>query len=295
MNFRRFTRQPVLTLACYSDAVRWSLGPAGQIHQAGEVPLPEGLVSDGLVHDPAAVARLLRDDSAFPGSSRHRVVLGIPANRTVLRQLFVPPIDDKRLNELVQREIRREMPMLHENAHVSWTAVARAADRITIFVAGVAKDVLTSHVATAHAAGLSPESADLRIVAAARALGAPDAIIAHVEGAELEVAVVRGGVPVIVRTVTSIGGREAWPSQVAEELTRTTKYYRDSHRSDEARADVLPVAFTGSASADLVIGGIGSMLEQDVSMPQPMLQLPDESRAARFSVNAGLAMKELAA
>jgi hypothetical protein len=295
MNFRRFTRQPVLTLVCYSDAARWSLGPAGQVHQAGEVPLPEGLVSDGIVHQPAAVAKLLREDGAFPGSPRHRVVLGIPANRTVLRQLSVPPIDEKRLDELVQREIRRELPMLHENAHVSWTSVARSADRITIFVAGVAKDVLASHVATAHAAGLSPESADLRIVAAARALDVPDAIVAHAEGTELEVAVVRRGVPVIVRTVTSIGGRDAWPSQVAEELTRTIKYYRDSHRADDMPSTALPVAFTGAASADLVIGGIGSMLEQEVSMPQPILHLPDESRAARFSVNAGLAMKELAA
>src|SRR4029079_1347255 len=140
---------------------------------------------------------------------------------------------------------------LADNAYVSWTRAGLRGDQALVVVLGVGGDVLDSHVATLHAAGLHVVSADLRIIAAARAVGEPDAIIANVEDGEVELGILRGGVPAIIRAVSMTGAPSdsGWSEQLAEELARTLKFFRDSHRDDDIVA-ALPITFVGGAARE---------------------------------------------
>ncbi len=297
MNLRRLLRQPLLTVAFHEREVRWTIGPIGAIASSGYVPLPPGMVNDGVVIDSQAAGMVLRESPGFAGNGRMRVAIALPAQRSVFRQLEIPILPRKQFNELVEREIRRELPTVVENAYVSWQRTGERDGNALVFIVGVARDVLDSHAAAAWAAGLRPQSADLRVIAAARAVGAVDSIIAHVEDLEVELGIFRDGIPWIIRNISmsSPCGEPAWTEQLSAELGRTLKYFRDSHREDTT-IDGVPVSFVGGAARFAVMAAeISASTGHAVSMPPLRLSVSPEQETAAFASNIGLALKDLAA
>jgi Tfp pilus assembly PilM family ATPase len=297
VNLRSLLRQPILTLAIHDREARWTLGRTGRISSAGSVRLPPDSVDDGVVVDPVATGQLLRGSRDFPGRGRMRAVLGLPAQRSVFRVLELPALRGKQFAEMAAREIRREMPMLADNAYLSWTRTWAGEGKARVFVVGVAREVLDSHVATMRSARLMPVAVDLRVIAAARAIAMPDCILVNVESDELEIAIFRQGVPSIVRYVAMAAAMTdpAWMQQLSEELARTLKFYRDSHR-DDIEADTLPIALVGGAAAQVLLSAdIASSTGREVAMPPLRLSVSPESETVRFAANVGLAMKALAA
>jgi Tfp pilus assembly PilM family ATPase len=297
MNIRALLRQPILTLAIHDLEARWTLGGRGRIRRSGRVPLTDELVDDGVVRDPAALGAALRESPGFAANARVQAVVALPAQRSVFRQLELPALRGKQFDELVEREIRREMPMLAENAYVSWRRTSDADGRAQVFVVGVARDVLDSHLAAAREAGLQPYSADLRVVAAARAIGQADCIIAHTELNEIEIGIFRDGVPAIVRHVVmaTATGDDAWQAQLGEELARTLKFYRDSHR-DDATVTRLPISFVGGVAQRAILSeGVTAATGHDLALPPLQLDVEPADQAPGFAANVGLAIKDLAA
>ncbi len=297
MKMRRLLGQPLLTIAIHDREARWTLGGRSRVRAQGRVALPPGALSDGVVADPATTGQLLRDGDGFPRGSRMQVVVAIPAQRSVFRQVELPLMRGKQFDELVAREIRREMPMLAENAHISWQRVADREGKGVVFVVGVARDVLDSHIAAVRAAGLQPQSVDLRIIAAARAVGATDAIIANIEDDEMEIGIFIEGVPAIIRYVAMSApcGEPAWRDQVGEELARTLKFYRDSHR-DDVTIDALPITFVGGAARHAILAAnITASTAHEVAMPALRLTITPEQETQSYAANIGLALKDLAA
>lgn len=297
MNVRSLLRQPLLTVAFHDREARWTLGGRGAIRRPGRVVLPPGLLDDGVITDSAVAGRLLAEAPGFPGNARMQVAAALPAQRSIFRQLDLPPLKGRQFDELAEREIRREMPMLGENAHVAWRRIGERDGKVIVFVIGVARDVLDSHVAALRSAGLHPQSLDLRIIAAARAIGQPDCIVANVEDDEMEIGIFRDGLPAIVRYVamTSPCGEPAWTDQAIEELARTLKFYRDSHRND-AIVDSLPVTFVGGAAHHVVLGGgVSAATGHEVAMPPLRLTVAPERETVSYAANIGLALKDLAA
>jgi len=297
MNIRRLLRQPVLTVTFHEHIARWTLGRGTQLTAAGSVALPEGLANDAVIVDPERAGAILRTAGGFPGTARMQTVVAIPSQRSVVRILELPSLPRNQFAELVEREIRRAMPMMGDNAHVSWKAKAEVDGTVFVVVAGVPRDVLDSHVAAVEAAGLRACSADLGIVAAARAVGLPRSIIAAVEDSEAEIGIFNHGVPSIVRYVamSSRAGTAAWADQLAEELGRTIKFYRDSHRQDDI-LDGIPIRIVGGAARVAAASPqIPAATGQRAELAALQVSVPDTREAPAFATNIGLAMKELAA
>jgi Tfp pilus assembly PilM family ATPase len=290
-------RLPVLAVAIYPDEARWTSGRGTRITASGRIPLPAGLVSGGVVTEPARAGELLRASGDLRGIARMRTVVALPAERAVLRTMLVPPLGSSQLAELMEREVRRELPMLAENAHVAWGRAGERDGQHEVFVAGVPRDVVESHVAALRAAGLHVIGADLRVIASARAVGPADGIIAHVEESDAEIGIFRDGVPAIVRHVAlaATAGDPAWLAQLTEELVRTMKFYRDSHRDDDA-FDALPISLVGSGAPMAVLSDeMSASTGHDLEMPALRAHVLPEEETVRFSANIGLALKELAA
>lgn len=297
MNIRAFLRQPVLTIAIHAREARWTLGRPGRITAYGATRLPQGMVDDGVILDSAAAGLVLRESADFPGHGRMRVVVALPAQRSVVRQMELPMLRGRQFAELVEREIRREMSTLADNAYVSWKRTGERDGKAQVFIVGVARDVLDSHVAAVRAAKLRPVAADLRIIAAARALGRPDCIIANVEDEEVEIGIFRGGVPAILRFVamSSSTHETAWSAQITEELARTLKFYRDSRREDDVVAALPIVILGGAAQHATITSEVVASTGHEVAEPALMLELTSAAETVRFAANVGLALKDLAA
>ena len=266
MNIRSILRQPVLTLAIHDREARWTLGRRGLIARSGRVPVAPELVDEGVVREPVAAAAALLASTSFRGNARMQAVVALPAQRSVFRQLELPALRGAQFDELVEREIRREMPMLADNAYVSWKRTGAIAGRAQVF-------------------------------AAARAVGEADCIIAHTESNEIEIGIFRDGVPSIVRHVvmTSPVGDEAWGAQLSEELARTLKFYRDSHRDDEV-VPRLPISFVGGVAQQAILAErLTASTGHEVALPPLLLDVSPEDQAVCFAANVGLAVKELAA
>jgi Tfp pilus assembly PilM family ATPase len=297
MNIRSILRQPLLTVAIHEREARWTLGLPGRITAYGATRLPVGMVDDGVILDSAAAGLVLRESADFPGSSRMRVVIALPAQRSVVRQIELPMLRGRQFAELVERETRREMSALADNAYVSWKRTGVRDGKAQVFVVGVARDVLDSHAAAIRAARLRPFAADLRIIAAARALGQPDCIIANIEEEEIEIGIFRGGVPAIMRFVamSSSALEQAWSDQITEELARTLKFYRDSRREDDV-VSRLPIMLVGGAAQHAMITSeVVASTGHEVGTPSLRLGLISDDETVRFAANIGLALKDLAA
>lgn len=297
MNIRALLRQPLLTVAIHDREARWTIGRRGLIRRCGRVELADDLVDDGVVRKPAAVGAALRACAGFRGNSRSQAIVALPAQRSVFRQIELPALRGKQFAELAEREIRREMPMLADNAYVSWKRIGEADGKVQIFVVGVAHDVLDSHLAAAREAGLRPSAVDLRVVAAARAVAQADCIIAHIEVNEIEIGIFRDGVPSIVRHVVMATdpADPAWRAQLGEELARTLKFYRDSHRDDEV-ATRLPISFVGGMAQQAILSeGLSAATGRQLALPPLVLDVEPAEQAASFAANVGLAVKDLAA
>ena len=296
MNLRRILRRRVLTIVFHEGEVRWTLGAGGRIQAIGEAALPDGLMRDAVITDPERAGAILRGTHGFPPGRMVRVVVAVPAQRSLFRQLHVPILKRRQLPELVAREIRREMPMLGEHAHVSWAIGPAHEGRAPVFVVGAARDVLDSHVAAVRAANLMPDAVDLRVIAAARAIGAGDAIVANVEDSEVEIAILRDGVPAVIRHVAMTAkDDDAWRDQLAAELARTLKFYADSQRDDQV-VPSLPISFVGGAARRAILAEqIAASTGYRVAMPPLRATVAPEDQGVRYAANIGLALKEVAA
>jgi Tfp pilus assembly PilM family ATPase len=297
MNIRSLLRQPVLTVAIHEREARWTLGRGGRIAGLGRVMLPAGLIDDGLITDVGAVARALSEAGDFPGTGRMQTVVALPAARSVFRQMQLPHVQGKAFAEFVAREIRRELPMVADNTYVSWRLIDAVDGIAQIFVIGVARDVLDSHVAALEQAGLAPISADLRVIAAARAIGRPTVVVAHIEEREIELGVFHAGVPSIVRfaAITAPPHDPAWAGQIGQELSRALKFLRDTRRDQGAEGNDMPVYLVGAgARTPGIAEEIARTLENPV-LPATLSDALPEPEALRFAANLGAAMKDLAA
>lgn len=296
MNIRWLLRQPVLTVAFHTGDARWTLGARGSVRASGRITLPEDYMADGVITNPESVGAILRAAPDFPGSYRMQVALALPAQRTVFRTIEVPLLKGRQFDELADREVRREMPMASDNAYLSWSRAGERDGKVLLFVVAAARDIMDSHVAAARAAGLHPQSADLRVIAAARAIGESDLVVACVEHTELEIAIFRQGVPVIVRHVglATTHGEDMWMRQLAEELARTLKFYRDTHRDDPLAAG-LPITLVGDAAPDAMRSTeVHDLTERNAIIPTLRLVVANHDSGV-FAANVGLALKDIAA
>ncbi|MEX2226442.1 MAG: pilus assembly protein PilM [Dehalococcoidia bacterium] len=296
MNLREILRRRVLTIAFHERDVRWTAGAHGRIDTIGSAPLPEHLVRDAVITDPVSAGAILRAVPGPPAGRMMRVIVAVPAQRSLFRQIDVPAVKGAQLDEVIEREIRREMPMLADNARVSWAIGAEHEGKTRVFVAGAPRDVLDSHVAAVRAAGLAPDAVDLRVIAASRAIGASDAVVANVEDGEIEIAIIRDGIPLVIRHVAMAPqDDEAWKDQMAAELARTLKFYCDSHRDDDI-VPSLPISFVGGAARRAILAEqVTLSTGHEVAMPPLRVSVDPEDQSVRFAANIGLALKEVAA
>jgi type IV pilus assembly protein PilM len=143
-------------------------------------PLRPGVLRDGEVADVPALADALKSLFADAGLST-RVRIGIANQRTVVRTLDLPPLeDDKALAAAVKVQAPDHIPMPMDEAVIDWQSLgtvqtSSGQERTRVVVVAVRREMIDKLVAATREAGLTLAGIDLSAFGMIRALRDPSA------------------------------------------------------------------------------------------------------------------------
>jgi type IV pilus assembly protein PilM len=168
-------------------AARIRNGESPELLQAARVPLDHGIVVNGELRDPEALAVALRAFFAQSKLPKRGVRLGIANNRIGVRTFEVSGIDDtKQLANAIRFRAQEVLPIPLEEAVLDYQVLSEGIDaygkplrRVLLVVAY--RELVDRYVYACRKAGLQIVGIDLEAFALLRAVAAP-----HVGGAEDE-------------------------------------------------------------------------------------------------------------
>jgi type IV pilus assembly protein PilM len=204
-------------------AVQAHVNGAITVKHAAEAALPADIVREGEVLDEGVLAETLRE--LFKnGDLDRRVRLGVANQRTVLRTLDLPPVDDrKEIEAAVRFQAQDQVPMPLSNAVLDFHAlgIVETPDgpRQRVVLVAAQRDMVQRLLAAVRDAGLRPEGVDLSAFALIRSLYRPDpehagrVLYLNVDGLT-NMAIAEGTLCRFTRVVG--GGIEAMASELAE-------------------------------------------------------------------------------
>jgi type IV pilus assembly protein PilM len=276
----------------------------GVVHRAASRDLDPGIVVDGEVAEPDALADALKDLFKDQGLPR-RVQLGVANQQIVVRHIELPHIADEREREAAIRfQTAETVAMPLEEAVIDHQLVGEVEDadgkkRARVLVVAARKSMVDQLVAAVRGAGLKAEGVDLSAFALMRTLHGVEVngdetgrVYCHLAGV-VNVAIGIGSRCVFTRPLSADWeGEAASIHDLAEELRLSIEYYR-------AQTDASPVH-------ELILSGPGAEIEGlahrvgevtglpvTVAEPLGMLserQFPAGEDPYRHTVSVGLAL-----
>ncbi len=268
-----------------------------QVYLWATIPFNPSLIKDGVVADAEGLGRIIGDTFKIANLPKRRVVFAIGLPQAMLRVLTLPTLKGAHMDKMVDREIRRQLPGIHENAFVSWKALdGKSTTQSQIYVLAVPQAPVLAFLDALKVGGIRPTSMDLRSMALARSVNQKDAILANLEANSVDVVIVLDDIPVLMRSMY-LGDApipfETARERLLDELSRSISFYNDTNRANPI-ADDLPIYLTGDLVAD---PDLATLVEQSTghtaSLADPPFEFPPEFSSSQFMVNIGLALKEL--
>jgi type IV pilus assembly protein PilM len=277
----------------------------GRLVRAASLELPDGLVRDGEVIDPAGLAQALKqfaNEHALPKSVR----LGVSNQQIVVRVIELPVIeDDKQRDAAIRFQAAETIAMPLDQAVLDHQIAGRvqAPDgtaRMQIVVVAARRAMVDALVEAVRGAGLKPTGIDLDAFALVRALvpaGADESgarVFCHLGGIT-NLAVAVGSSCFFTRPLTAVWDEEDAAARLSDEIRLSIDYYMTQ---SQAKA-VSEVVLSGVGSRDEgVVNDLGVHLGLPVSVAAPLgtLDVADlgDADPHRLTIAAGLSLGKAA-
>ncbi len=295
LGFLGGNRRETVTLAIESTDLRF-LSAHGRVFKWGSVPLPEGLVTSGVINDPLELGRIVDETFQVNELDRRRVVSSVVGLRAIPRLLTMPKIQASMLEAAISREAKKEMPVSLENLYLSWQSLPAEGDQQRIYLLGVPREMIDVQVRMFEAAGIQPLAMDLKPLALVRAVGKEQAAIVNMEEGLLDIILVIEGLPAIMRTFGLDPNGDTLEERIdrlLRELNQTVRFYNDSHRNATIRPNT-PLYISGRVMAQPeVLAYLQSASDRPIELPPPPLPCPEDLPVLEYLTNLGLALKRL--
>ncbi|HIK03361.1 MAG TPA: pilus assembly protein PilM [Trichormus sp. M33_DOE_039] len=181
------------------------------------VPVPEGIVTDGQINDPPAMAQLIQQALAESKIKTSRVSTGVPGRDSIVRIIPVPAeLDDKELRDMVlNHEAGLYLPYPREEADVDYQKLGYFVDedgieKVQVLLVATRKEVTDTYISTFEQAGLQINVLEINSFALIRTIRdrhlrelSPQeaAVLVDIEFDSTEIAIVVNGIPQFSRTV----------------------------------------------------------------------------------------------
>jgi Tfp pilus assembly PilM family ATPase/Tfp pilus assembly protein PilN len=251
---------------------------------------PEGLINNGLILQPDAIARQIRAMFADNALSRDKVICSINGLPFSYRLFTLPKMEPAAFNEAILRVIRKEMPISPEEMYLLWQAYPTENGEWQVLVAGVTRQPVDNLIKTLSAAGIRPYFLDLQHLSLARLTSESDAIIVECERDYSNIVMVVDGVPQALHVIPSLGPEMTVRDEVRQVISRLSKmvdFYNNSHPKNQIK-DTARVLLTGELVNN---DGVVEFVSQEVTYPVELLSPTDEDfyglPVHEFVANAG--------
>jgi type IV pilus assembly protein PilM len=287
----------------------------------GQVGLPPGVVVDGEVVDPQAVADAIRALWRQAKLGSKRVVLGVANQRVVVRQVELPWMSLGELRASLTFQAQDRLPISVEGYELDFTVLAEEEGPggqrlLRVLLVAAQKEMVAGHLRAVTRAGLRPVGIDLTPLALLRSL-APATVLAEGGDALVDVGarvtnvvVHQGGAPHFMR-ILLMGGQDVTDAlgnglSLEPEDAELAKLAASAGEAAEPEAagiiDTKLAAFVEEVRGSLdfyqaqpdavllqrvTISGGGSLLWPLAERLQAALQLPVERGRTLASVQVG--------
>ncbi|MBW4643981.1 MAG: pilus assembly protein PilM [Goleter apudmare HA4340-LM2] len=187
-----------------------------KIEALTSVAVPEGLITDGQIADPPAVAELIQQALAESKIKASRVATAVPGRDSIVRLIPVPAeLDDKELRDMVlNHEASLYLPYPREEADVDYQKLGYFVDedgieKVQVLLVATRKEVTDTYISTFEQAGLQIDVLEINSFALIRTIreqlrqfGPQEAaVLVDIEFDSTEIAIIVNGVPQFSRTV----------------------------------------------------------------------------------------------
>ena len=266
-----------------------------QVKKWGNFPLAEGLVRDGLVLQPQAVAEAVETLFKTTKISRENVVVSLAGMSFTYRFLTLPRLKPALVEEALLRAARKEISLPLDELYLSWYPVPGKGDEQEYFVLGVPRNLVDTILQTLSLAGIEPSMMELRPLALARTAVRNDAVVVNMQPDCFDIVFIAGGIPRVIHTISprSEGATlEDNIRRLADELSKTAAFYQSSHPDTRMGADT-PLLLTGELSAEAPTRKLlQDEVEYAVETLVPTVECPSELPVEAFTASIGLALKK---
>ena len=286
----------VVTLAVESSELRFLTTKGQRVEKWGNVHLPIGLVSEGLIGDAVEMGRIIDELFEREELDRKQVITSLCGMRSIPRLLTLPKLQASLLKEAISREAKKEMPVALEDLYLSWQVMPAVGERQHIYLLGVPRDLVDAQVRALEAANVRVFIMDLKPLALIRAVNKTEAIIADLEQDMLDIILVVDHLPAIMRTFSL--GKEFLDDQgkldrLLSELDQTLRFYNDSHPKAQIRPST-PVCVMGKVSSQRdAIDYLKSASNRPLERSMVPMPCPDDLPVPEYMANLGLALKKV--
>lgn len=202
-------------------AAQVALGKSGAVlERFGQVAVPPGVVRDGEVVDPPAVAAAIKQLWSQAKFSSKKVTVGVSNQKVVVRQVDLPWMPLPELKKSLPFQVADVIPIPVEQAildvHPIEEITSDTGARLQrVLLIAASRDMIDQTMAAVGGAGLQPTAIDLTPFAVLRALAEPDHIglateaeaLVDVGASVTNIIVHQGGVPKFVRILV-LGGND---------------------------------------------------------------------------------------
>ncbi|WP_034334873.1 type IV pilus assembly protein PilM [Deinococcus misasensis] len=151
-------------------------GSPPDLIKAVSTPTPSGTMQDGQVFEPKALAEEIRRLIREHDIKTKQVITTIPNQAAVTRNIFVPVMDRRELDESIKWEAERYLPYAVDDVVLDYDLLDNPKDvqndtgQMEIVIAAAPKDIIYRYVEVLKLAGLEPIAIDVKPFAALRAL-----------------------------------------------------------------------------------------------------------------------------
>jgi len=191
----------------------------GTLHSNGftvehliEAPLPPNTIREGLILEPAVVARALRQTLNQAGVRHRSSLVAVGGPQVTARPVRLPPMTPEVLRKSIQFEAARYLPSAAEEHLIGFEILHSAEDHLEVLLVAAPRSVVDSVISALERAGVEVALVEIQPFASLRTVHAlwqerMPAVFALLDigGSHTQISVARGGTLALTRYIPIAG------------------------------------------------------------------------------------------
>ncbi|MBI2872828.1 MAG: pilus assembly protein PilM [Chloroflexi bacterium] len=284
----------VVTVDIDSTTVRMLQLQGNRVERWASAPLDEGMVENGTILNPSLLGERIRQLRRTSDITGTEVVASVNGLFSVARTLNVPHVSQQELLQKLPEYApetggRQDLRLLWQTLHADTTSHH-------VLAMWANDGQVSSQLGALRAAGLAPTVLEFKTMALYRTVDRKQAIIVNMEPTSLDLVLVVGGLPQVMRTVglPQASSPDELANLVAQAIEHTVAYH-NARQTEELPPVRIPLFLVGPmADSPSVRQQVQERVEYPLESFAPDLEFPAHLPAGQYAVNLGLAMRYVA-